>query len=120
MVAGDDVYGGTFRILDKVIQPLGIETTWLDLTDPSGLEAAIRPNTRMLFLETPTNPMLKLVDLEAATAIREASRALRGRRQYVCDAVPPAPPRARRRRRRSQHDEIPQRVTATSSGDASS
>ena len=69
LIVGDDVYGGTFRILDKVLSPLGIETTWLDLTQPLRIAEAVRPSTRMLFLESPTNPMLKLVDLEAAAAI---------------------------------------------------
>jgi cystathionine beta-lyase/cystathionine gamma-synthase len=63
IVAIDDVYGGTFRILDKVMKPMGIETSWIDLTKPELLEGAIRKNTKMLFLETPTNPMLKVVDI---------------------------------------------------------
>jgi cystathionine beta-lyase/cystathionine gamma-synthase len=72
VVACDDVYGGTFRILDKVMKPLGIETTWVDLTDMSRLVPALRPSTRFVWLETPTNPLLKLLD------IAEAARLLRG------------------------------------------
>ncbi len=72
IVACDDVYGGTFRILEKVIRPMGIETSWVDLADPASLEEAVRPETKMLFLETPTNPMLKLLDIE-----RLAERAKR-------------------------------------------
>ncbi|MBW2464505.1 MAG: aminotransferase class I/II-fold pyridoxal phosphate-dependent enzyme, partial [Deltaproteobacteria bacterium] len=69
IVACDDVYGGTFRILDKIMKPLGIETSWVDLTDLGGLADAFRPETKMLFVETPTNPMLKLIDIKKAAAI---------------------------------------------------
>jgi len=69
VVACDDVYGGTFRLLDKVMKPLGIETTWVDLTDMARLAPALRKETRLVWLETPTNPMLKLVDIEAAARV---------------------------------------------------
>lgn len=72
VVACDDVYGGTFRILDKVFGPMQIETTWVDLTDMSRLEGALRPETKLVWLETPTNPMLKLVDIQAAARITQA------------------------------------------------
>jgi cystathionine gamma-synthase/cystathionine gamma-lyase len=72
IVACDDVYGGTFRILDKVMKPMGIETTWIDLTKLDRLAPAIRPETKMLFVETPTNPMLKVVDIAAAAEIASA------------------------------------------------
>jgi cystathionine beta-lyase/cystathionine gamma-synthase len=73
VVACDDVYGGTFRILDKVMKPFGIETSWVDLTDMARLAPALRPNTKLVWLETPTNPLLKLLD------IAEAARVLKGR-----------------------------------------
>jgi cystathionine gamma-lyase len=69
VVACDDVYGGTFRLLDKVFQPFGIQTTWVDLSDMSRLPAAMRPETKLVWLETPTNPMLKLLDIRAAARI---------------------------------------------------
>jgi cystathionine gamma-synthase/cystathionine gamma-lyase len=75
VVACDDVYGGTFRILDKVVRPLGIETTWVDLSDMSRLGAALRPTTRFVWLETPTNPMLKLLDIAAAAKLTRAHGA---------------------------------------------
>ena len=71
VVACDDVYGGTFRILDKVMKPLGIETSWVDLTDIRKLEPALRKETKFVWLETPTNPLLKLLDIRAAAAITE-------------------------------------------------
>jgi len=72
VVACDDVYGGSFRILDKVMRPMGIETTQVDMTDPSHVEAAITDATKMLWVETPTNPMLKLVDIAAVAEIGKA------------------------------------------------
>lgn len=65
IIACDDVYGGTFRILDKVMKPLGIEVSWVDLSDADNLDGACNDNTRWVWIETPTNPMLKLVDIEA-------------------------------------------------------
>jgi cystathionine beta-lyase/cystathionine gamma-synthase len=66
----DDLYGGTYRLLEKVRKHnAGIHVSFVDLTDPAALSAAIRPETRLLWLETPTNPMLKLVDLEKIVAI---------------------------------------------------
>lgn len=69
VIAGDDMYGGSFRLFDKVFKPLGIETTAVDLTEPGHLEAAIRPETKLVWLETPTNPTLKLADIAAISAI---------------------------------------------------
>ena len=69
IVATDDVYGGTFRILDKVMKPMGIETTFVDMTNLDNLEPAFRDTTKLVFIETPTNPMLKLVDIAAAATI---------------------------------------------------
>lgn len=69
VVGCDDVYGGTFRILDKVMKPYGIETTWVDMTNPENVAAAIRPETKLVWVETPTNPMLKLVDIAAIAQV---------------------------------------------------
>lgn len=65
VIAMDDLYGGTFRLFDKVRRrSAGLEFSFLDLNDEVALAAAVRPETRMIWAETPTNPMLKLVDLE--------------------------------------------------------
>ena len=63
VVASDDVYGGTFRLMDKVFAAQGITFTRVDLTKPELARAALRPNTKLLWVETPTNPLLKLIDL---------------------------------------------------------
>ena len=70
VVCMDDVYGGTFRLFERVRRrSAGLDFSFVDLTDPAAFEAAIRPNTRMVWVETPTNPMLKIVDLRAISAI---------------------------------------------------
>jgi cystathionine beta-lyase/cystathionine gamma-synthase len=70
IIAGDDLYGGTFRLFERVRRrSAGLEFSFVDLSDPANLEAAIRPETRMVMIETPTNPLLKLADLEALAAI---------------------------------------------------
>jgi cysteine-S-conjugate beta-lyase len=68
LVVCEDVYGGTFRVLTSLFNRLGIEATFVDTTDLGKIEAAFRDNTRGLFLETPSNPLLKITDLAAAAA----------------------------------------------------
>lgn len=75
IVLTDDVYGGTFRVVTKVLQRFGISATFVDTTDVRNIEAAIQPNTKALYLETPTNPLLKVSDI-AACAQFAKSRGL--------------------------------------------
>ncbi len=76
VVACDDLYGGTYRLFTKVLARFGVEFTFADLSDPASLRQHLRPNTKMLWLETPTNPMLKLVDIAALSEIAHAAGAL--------------------------------------------
>jgi cystathionine beta-lyase/cystathionine gamma-synthase len=70
IIASDDLYGGTFRLFDKVrTRSAGHQFSFVDLSDPQALRAAIRPETKMVWVETPSNPMLKLTDLEAIARI---------------------------------------------------
>ncbi len=70
IVATDDIYGGTFRLLERVRKrSAGLSVSFADFTDVAAVEAAIRPETRMLWIETPTNPLLRVVDLEAVAAL---------------------------------------------------
>ena len=70
IVAVDDVYGGTYRLLENVRRrTAGLQVSWVKPDDPGAVEAAIRPDTRMIWVETPTNPLLKLADLRAIAAI---------------------------------------------------
>ncbi len=63
VVCSDDLYGGTFRLFDKVFKRQGLSFSFVDLSNPTALEAAITPKTKAIWVETPTNPMLKLIDL---------------------------------------------------------
>jgi len=70
VIAMDDVYGGSYRLFERVRRrSAGLDFSWVDLADPGAFEAAIRPQTRMVWIETPTNPLLKLVDIAAIAAI---------------------------------------------------
>ncbi|HEX5063483.1 MAG TPA: cystathionine gamma-synthase [Kofleriaceae bacterium] len=73
VIACDDLYGGTFRLFDKVFRRLGFEFTYVDpLGGAAAVEAAIKPNTKLVWIETPTNPMLKLVDIAAVAVVCKA------------------------------------------------
>ncbi len=76
VVLCDDVYGGTNRIFHRVFAQLGIEITLVDMTDLDATRAAFRPNTRLAWIETPTNPMLKVVDVAAVAAIAKEHGAI--------------------------------------------
>ena len=70
IVATDDIYGGTFRLLERVRKrSANLQTTFVDFTDLAAVEAAIRPETKLLWVETPTNPLLRIVDLEGVAAL---------------------------------------------------
>jgi cystathionine gamma-lyase/cystathionine beta-lyase len=64
VISGDDVYGGTYRLFENVMRDLGLEFTFLRMDSRQRIEEAIKPNTRMLWLETPSNPLLNIVDVE--------------------------------------------------------
>ncbi|MBC7754983.1 MAG: cystathionine gamma-synthase [Moraxellaceae bacterium] len=76
VVAMDDMYGGTFRLFDKVLRHLGLDFTFTDLTDVKNLEKSIKPNTKLLWLETPTNPTLKLADIKTLSQIAKAKNII--------------------------------------------
>ncbi len=77
VVVSDDLYGGTYRLFSQVFSQYGLEFTYADLTDEKTLRDALRPNTRLVFLETPTNPMMKVADIAAvAEAAHEAGALL--------------------------------------------
>ena len=71
VVACDDLYGGTYRIFERVYRPFGLDFTYVDASDAGAVEAAIRPETRLVWLETPTNPLLKIVDIAAVGGVCE-------------------------------------------------
>lgn len=65
VILTDDVYGGTYRIFTKVLSRIGIESTFVDTTSPQALEKALQSNTKAIYVETPTNPLLKVTDITA-------------------------------------------------------
>jgi cystathionine gamma-lyase len=70
IIASEDLYGGSFRLFDKVrTRSAGLRVTYVDLADVAAIEAAIEPKTKMVWVETPTNPLLRLADLEAIAAL---------------------------------------------------
>ncbi|ATO48853.1 MULTISPECIES: bifunctional cystathionine gamma-lyase/homocysteine desulfhydrase [Brevibacillus] len=76
LVVGDDVYGGTYRVITRVFSKLGLEATYVDTTDLAAVEKALRPNTRMIIMETPTNPLLNVSDVRAVAAIAKSKGVL--------------------------------------------
>jgi cystathionine beta-lyase/cystathionine gamma-synthase len=69
VISGDDVYGGTYRLFEDVMRDFGLEFSFLRMNDRRRIEEAIKPNTKMLWLETPSNPLLNIVDLEMVVDI---------------------------------------------------
>ncbi|HYP91430.1 MAG TPA: PLP-dependent transferase, partial [Polyangiaceae bacterium] len=76
VVCGDDVYGGTYRLFTKVLEPLGILTSFVDLRSADAFRDAVRPTTRLVWLETPTNPMLRLADIAAVASVAKSRQLL--------------------------------------------
>ena len=72
VISTNDLYGGSYRLLTKVYDSFGIHSKFIDLTEPSNLEGAISDNTRLIWIETPTNPMLNVVDIKAICDIAKA------------------------------------------------
>ena len=70
-VVTDDLYGGTYRLFSRVLERYGLEFTYVDMADLGAIRAAIKSNTKLLWLETPTNPLLKLVDIKAVAALKK-------------------------------------------------
>lgn len=76
VIVGDDVYGGTFRIFDKVFKRYGIEFSFVDTTHVDNVQAALKTNTKLLWLETPTNPLLKLSNLSDLSSLAKKHKLI--------------------------------------------
>ncbi|WP_255773028.1 cystathionine gamma-synthase [Tellurirhabdus bombi] len=76
IIASSDLYGGTYRIMVRVFQEFGLKFKFVSLDDPAALEAAITANTKMVWIETPTNPLLRLVDITAIAAITQQKQIM--------------------------------------------
>ena len=80
VVVSDNTYGGTFRLFSRVLADYGLEFTYVDTTEAGNVEAALRENTRMVFIETPTNPVMMVTDMQAVSTIAHRAGA-----RVVCD-----------------------------------
>lgn len=80
VILGDNTYGGTFRLFDKVLSRYGIEFDLVDTTDIDAVEQSFKPNTKMVFVETPTNPVMSVTDLQAVSDLAHTQGA-----KVVCD-----------------------------------
>jgi cystathionine gamma-lyase len=76
VIAGDDLYGGTGRLFSRVFEKFGLDFTYVDPSNPDLVEAAMRTETRMVWLESPTNPLLRIIDIEAVSEIAHRSDAI--------------------------------------------
>ncbi len=91
IVTGDDLYGGSWRLFERVRRrSMGLDFAYVDLSDIAAVEAAITPKTKMIWVETPTNPLMKLADIAALSKVAKAHGLLLVGRQHLRHAVLPA------------------------------
>ncbi|HZY93877.1 MAG TPA: cystathionine gamma-synthase [Candidatus Bathyarchaeia archaeon] len=76
VVAGDDIYGGTYRLFEQVLRDHGLQFTYVDSRNPDKVENALRKNTRMIWIETPTNPLMRIIDIRRISRISKRARVL--------------------------------------------
>lgn len=76
VISTNDLYGGSYRLFTQVFEPYGIEYSFIDMTDLKQVEAAVKDNTRMIWIETPTNPLMRIIDIKAVSDIARKANAL--------------------------------------------
>ncbi len=76
IIAGDDLYGGSYRMFTQLFEKVGLKFSFVDMNDPNNIIGAITDNTKLIWLETPTNPLLKIADISAITAIAKERNIL--------------------------------------------
>ncbi len=76
IITGDDIYGGTYRLFNAVLKPMGYDFSFINMRDLKAVKAAVKKNTKMLWIETPSNPLLNIVDMDAVIAVGRKARAL--------------------------------------------
>ena len=76
VVACADIYGGTYRLIEQLVAPIGVDVSWVDMSDAAQVEEAVGPATRMVWIETPTNPLLRVFDIEEVAEIAHRRGAL--------------------------------------------
>lgn len=75
LVACGDIYGGTYRLIEQLLRPMGVEVSWVNMSDSAAVEAAMGPRCKMVWIETPTNPLLRVFDIEALCELAQAGGA---------------------------------------------
>jgi len=76
IITGDDIYGGTYRLFNAVLKPMGYDFSFINMRDLKAVKAAVKKNTKMIWIETPSNPLLNIIDMEAVITIGRKARAL--------------------------------------------
>jgi cystathionine gamma-lyase len=76
VIAGDDIYGGTYRLFDQILRKYGLQFTYVNPEDPENVARAVRKNTRLIWMETPTNPLMRIVDIRQISKISKKAHAL--------------------------------------------
>ncbi len=76
VIAANDMYGGTYRLFSKIFEKFGIQFTYVDTTDANNIQKAISAKTKLIWIETPTNPLMNITDIEAVSKIAKASKAI--------------------------------------------
>src|SRR5690606_30733893 len=76
VITGDDIYGGSYRMFSKIFEPMGIKFHYIDLYNPENIKQYINPNTKLIWAETPTNPTLKIVDIQAVSNIAKENNLI--------------------------------------------
>jgi cystathionine gamma-lyase len=76
VITGDDLYGGTYRLFTKIYEKFGIKFHFIDLTNPENINAYLTPKTKLIWAETPTNPTMQIIDIEAVAKIAKANNIL--------------------------------------------
>ena len=109
IVAVDDLYGGTLRQFERIARNFNLDFTYVDGRDPANFEKAIKDNTRLIWLETPTNPLLHLTDIEKVVEIAKGKKHSGRRGQHLRHAVYPETARPWRRHCPAQHVQVPRR-----------
>ena len=107
VAAAADLYGGTFRLLERVFKPWGLVPRYTEDASPAGFAAILSPATKLVWIETPTNPLLQIVDIAAIAALAHEPGRPAGGGQHVCLALSAAADRARSRPGGPQHDQVP-------------
>ena len=76
VVVGSEVYGGTYRLLEKIFKPWGLEISFINIDDINNFESAIKKKTKLIWIETPTNPLLKIIDIKSLSRISKKNKVL--------------------------------------------